>query len=231
MTVVLFPCFTLSMNGFRIGFVAAFSFLLVVAVFSGTLGYFPPPEGPKAPEYPTYTDYPLGAQAPNILNQNQVQQFNDLQPIESDYEKAVREYNEERKKYEEEQASFVDEKIVPYARNIFIAWISLQTLFVLIGLFFIKINSELVGSGFAFSSVWTILFLPLGGIIWYANLIISSFALKAEETYSADPILQAVMWSSIFGVVLLTIFGNLLYGVIRFPKSNNQIPQQNNGVQ
>jgi len=217
-------------NGFRIGFIASLSFLLIIAVFAGTMGYFPPPEGPKAPEYPNYTDYQFLSQPLNLLNQNQIQQTPIDTSYESEYDKALREYNEAREAYEEEQASFVEEKIVPYARNVFVSWIVLQTVFVLIGVFFIKINSELVGSGFAFSSVWTILFLPLGGIIWYANLLISSFAMQAEKTYSADPILQAVMWTSIAGVLLLTIFGSILYGAIRLPRMNSNVPPQNTGL-
>lgn len=222
------------MNGFRIGFIAALSFLLIIAVFSGTLGYFPPPEGPKAPEYPNYSDLMPYAQPLNVLNQAQVQQFGQTQPVvppvESDYDKAMREYNEAREKYEEEQSTFVEREIIPYARNVFVAWIGLQTLFVLIGILFIKINSDLVGSAFAFSSVWTIFFLPFGGIIWYASVLISSFAVRAEETYSTDPILQAIMWTSIAGVLLLTIFGNILYGIIPFPKGRSQMPQQPTGV-
>lgn len=221
------------MNGFRIGFIAALSFLLVVAVFSGTLGYFPPPEGPKAPEYPDYSDLSPFSQTLNILNPGQVQQFDQAQPVpqeESEYDKAMKEYDKAREKYEEEQKTFVEKEIIPYARNVFVAWIGIQTLFVLIGILFIKINSDLVGSGFAFSSVWTIFFLPLGGIIWYASVLISSFATRAEETYSADPILQAIMWTSVAGVLLLTIFGNMLYGIIPLSKRRVQIPQQQTGV-
>ena len=49
---------TVHMNGFRIGFIGTLSFLMFVAVITGTLGYFPPPEGPKMPEYPKYEATP-----------------------------------------------------------------------------------------------------------------------------------------------------------------------------
>ena len=203
------------MNGFKIGFIVSLSFLLVTAVYAGTLGYFPAPEGPKAPEYPDYGSLSPYSQPLNVF-QTQPQQLNI--PVQSEYERELEQYQKDMETYKTEQETFVDREIIPYVRNIIVAWIIVHTLFVLLGIVFIRLKSELVGSGFAFSSVWTIFFLPLACTMWYVNLMVSSFSRQSEQAFSVEPIFQAVMWTSIAGVVVLSIFGSMLYGVFRFPQ-------------
>jgi len=216
------------MNGFKIGFIVSLSFLLVTAVYAGTLGYYPAPEGPKAPEYPDYGSLSPYSQPLNVFNQTQPQQLN--LPVQSEYERELEQYQKDLDAYKAEQETFVDREIIPYVRNIIVAWIIIHTLFVLLGILFIRLKSELVGSGFAFSSVWTILFLPLACTMWYVNLMISSFSRQAEQAFSIEPIFQAVMWTSIAGVVVLSIFGSMLYGVFKFPQKQKVIVQQVSNV-
>lgn len=201
------------MNGFRIGFVGTLSFLLFIAVVVGTLAYYPAPKGPKAPVYPNYQDYPSPYQSQSLTpTQNNPLAKPAIQVQDDEYSKALKKYNDETKTYKERQLKFTNEKIVPYVRNVFVGWIAAVVAFELIGVLFIKIGSDLVGSGYAFSGMWAVIFGPIGGLVWYASAIISSFARTAEQEVSADPVLKAVTWATVIGVVVMTILGNFLYG-------------------
>lgn len=191
------------MKLFRIGFVLTLSLLLILMVGSITFGFFSAPEGPKRPKYPSYSSSsPFGSSS--LSN-----------PRNSAYSTNLKKYEEESKKYEEEQKNFVKDKVVPYTRNVVVAWLILLIAFEAIGVVLTKFGSPLVGAGYAFSGVWAIFFGPIGGLIWFANSLVSSFSRQAEATFSIDPILQAVGVTSLIGVVALTALGIIFYGKIK----------------
>ncbi len=191
------------MKLFRIGFVLTLSLLLILMVGSITFGFFSAPEGPKAPTYPSLSN-------PSLFGNSSITSSNS-----SAYSSSLKKYEEERKKYEEEQKNFVKDKVVPYTRNVVVAWLILLIAFEAIGVVLTKFGSPLVGAGYAFSGVWAIFFGPIGGLIWFANSLVSSFSRQAEATFSIDPILQAVGVVSLVGVVALTALGILFYGKIK----------------
>ena len=147
-------------------------------------------------------------------------------PVVNKYSEDLKKYDEDMKVYKNTQKVFIKDKIVPYVRNIFVGWIAIVILFEALAIFFIKIGSDLVGSGYAFSGVWAIIFGPIGGLIWYASALISSFSKQAEQEFSSDPVLKAVTWASIIGVVVLTLLGNFLYGKMlpHLPRSKQTVP-------
>lgn len=191
------------MKLFRIGFVLTLSLLLILMVGSITFGFFSAPEGPKRPKYPSYSSSSSFGSS-SLSN-----------PRNSAYSTNLKKYEEESKKYEEEQKDFVKDKVVPYTRNVVVAWLILLIAFEAIGVVLTKFGSPLVGAGYAFSGVWAIFFGPIGGLIWFANSLVSSFSRQAEATFSIDPILQAVGIVSLIGVVALTALGIIFYGKIR----------------
>ena len=188
------------MKLFRIGFVLTLSLLLILMVGSITFGFFSAPEGPKRPQYPSYSSS---------------SSFGSSSLSNSNSSANLKKYEEESKKYEEEQNNFVKDKVVPYTRNVVVAWLILLIAFEAIGIILTKFGSPLVGAGYAFSGVWAIFFGPIGGLIWFANSLVSQFSTQAEASYSVDPILQAVGIASLLGVVALTAMGILFYGKIK----------------
>jgi len=189
------------MRAFRIGFILTLSLLIILTVITLTLGFFPAPAGPKTPEYPSYS-----SQSSSRYNSDE-------------YKEKAQQYQEEMKKYQDEQENFVKDKVIPYARNVFVSWIVLLLVFQVIGLVLSKFGSALVGAAYAFSGVWAILFGPIGGITWFVTSLISSFSGRSEETFSVDPIFQAVGITCLIGVAVLTILGVIFYGKISLAKS------------
>lgn len=187
------------MKAFRVGFIVTLSFLLLLSVVAGTLSFFPPPKGPQTPKMPDYPSSSSYGSNPALYQKQQ-----------DDYNAQYKTYQEDTKTYQEKQKTFTQDKIVPYVRNIFVAWIGIVVVFEIIGLLFIQMNSSLVGGGFAFSGFWAVVFGPIGGMMWYASAIVSSFARTSENQFSSDPVLQAVCFASIIGVIVLSFVGFLL---------------------
>lgn len=185
------------MKAFRVGFIVSLSFLLLLAIITGTLGFFPPPKGPKPPEYPKYPSYNSSDQAAYTKQQ-------------ADYAEASKKYDEDTKAYQDQQKSFTEKKIIPYARNVFIAWIGIVVVFEIIGLLFVQFNSSLVGGGFAFTGFWAVVFGPIGGLMWYASALVSSFARTSSQEFSSDPVLQAICLASFMGALILSAVGFVL---------------------
>lgn len=230
------------MNGFRIGFIAALSFLITMSVSAYTAAYVPPPTGPKAPEYPTYPTLGTQSQMPQnpisallpqtkpvgqAIPQNiQTQQYNEAyMEQQRQYQDTLKKYEEDKKKYDEEQKNFEKDKVIPYAQKIITGWIITFVVFQVIAMFLIKIGADIVGSAYAFSAIWAFIIGPISWISWYASLLISRFAQQAELEYSYTPLYQSITWTSIVGVLVLTILGVLLFGryqlrLPRLPKLN-----------
>jgi hypothetical protein len=187
------------MKAFRVGFITTLSFLLVTAVVAGTLGFYLPPQGEKAPEYPL-NNYPSYNNSDTVEYQQQ----------RALYQQQQQAYQDQLKSYQESQKTFVQDKIIPYTRNVFILWILAIVIFEITGLLLIGMSSSLVGSGFVFTGFWAVVYWPIGGIIWYVNSIVSGFAGRANQEFSSDPLLQAVSLVSIGAVVLLSIVGLIL---------------------
>lgn len=181
------------MRAFRIGFVFTLSFLLILTILMMTLGFYPAPVGPKAPEYPTSTTtsvYPSTTTA-----------------SPDDYTKKYAEYDQAKKQYDQDQKTFLQDKIVPYARNVVVFWVLMLVLFEIAGVILVKRFSEVVGAGFAFSGVWAVIFGPFGGILWFVNSVVSSFGSRANQTFSADIIFQSVGIMALLGVIAMTATG------------------------
>lgn len=180
------------MRAFRIGYILTFSFLLVLMVVSMTFGFFPAPTGPKAPTYPTSSSY-----------------------SDPSYSQNLAQYDKQQKQYQDSQKSFLQEKIVPYARNIFVSWIILLIMFQIFGMLIGYWGSGLVGAGFSFSGVWAVIFGPLGGLLWFANSLVASLGRSAESQFNADPIYQAIGLTCLVGVIVLMVLGIFLYGRVK----------------
>ncbi len=218
-------------NAFRIGFVVTLSFLLIFSVITFTLGYFPPPEGPKAPEYPTYES----PSYPQLLNQQQktpIQSLNSNTPTyplqyNDPYQEKLKKYNVDKKLYDQQQKTFVKNKIIPYIRNILVSWILIVVLFEILGLIFSKLGLDILGGAYAFSGVWSAIFGPFGGLIWFVSSLVYALSGKSNQEYSTDPILQAISLASFFGVVILTVFGLIFSGRfnLSMPRFNPPAPQ------
>lgn len=184
------------MKAFRVGFIVSLSFLLLLSVITGTLGFFPPPKGPKPPEYPKYPT--VSYNDPQYAKQQQ------------EYADGMKKYSDDQKLYQDSQKNFTQKNIIPYARNVFIAWIAFVVLFEIIGLLFVQMNSSLVGGGFAFTGFWALVFGPVGGLMWYASALVSSFARTSSQEFSSDPVLQAISMASIMGALALSVVGFVL---------------------
>lgn len=192
------------MRAFRIGYILTLSFFLVLLVITLTLGYFSAPKGPKAPKYPSSSSYMDSSSSSYDRNE---------------YSKMYEQYKKERQKYEKEQKTFIQDKVVPYVRNVFVGWVVLFLLFQVIGLVLAKFGSALVGAAYSFSGLWAILFGPLSGLVWFVGSIVSgmvtSFGSEAESEFTVRPIFQAVGLTSLVGVIVLTALGVLLFGHIK----------------
>ncbi len=186
------------MKAFRVGFIVSLSFLLLLGVVTGTLGFFPPPKGPKPPEYPKYPTTSYTYNDPQYTKQQQ------------EYNNAMKKYDDDTKKFQEEQKNFTQKSIVPYARNIFVAWIGVVVLFEILGLLLVQMNSSIVGGGFAFTGFWAVVFGPIGGLMWYASALVSSFSRTSSQEFSSDPVLQAICLASLAGAVVLAVAGFFL---------------------
>ncbi len=237
------------MNGFRIGFIAALSILIAMSVSAYTAAYVPPPTGPKAPKYPEYPSYPLQAgqygvqqnplssilpktaipTQPVVAQRAQTQQQFDNSYLEREqkyqeslkkYDEDMKKYQEEKKKYDEDQKNFEKDKVIPYAQKVITGWIITFVALEVIAMFFIKIGADIVGSGYAFSAIWAFIIGPISWVGWYASILISRYAMQAELEYSYTPLYQSIAWSSIIGVVILTVLGTLLFSrfQLRFPR-------------
>jgi len=178
-------------RAFRIGYILTLSFLLVLMVVTLTFGYYSAPKGPKAPEYPAGSS------------------------LSSTYQTEYDQYQKDRKKYEDQQEGFLQEKIVPYARNVFVIWIIFLLIFQVVGIVIARFGSALVGAGFSFSGFWAVVFGPLGGLLWFVNSLVSSFGRAAEQQFNPEPILQAIGITSLIGVVVISMLGTLFYGKIK----------------
>lgn len=180
------------MRAFRIGYILTFSFLLVLMVVSMTFGFFPAPTGPKSPTYPTSSSY-----------------------SDPSYSQNLTQYDKQQKQYQESQKTFLQEKIVPYARNVFVSWIILLITFQIVGMVAGYWGSGLVGAGFSFSGVWAVIFGPLGGLLWFANSLVASLGRTADNQFSLEPIYQAIGLTSLVGVIVMSVLGVFLYGRVR----------------
>lgn len=226
-------------NAFRIGFVVTLSFLLIFSTITFTLGYFPPPEGPKAPEYPTYESSQLSQP---LMNNSQQQKMpgQTLTPgippsvqYTDPYQEKINKYNESKKLYDQQQKTFVKNKIIPYLRNVLVGWILAVIIFEILGLVFSKLGLDILGGGYAFSGVWSAVFGPFGGLLWFISSWVYALSGKSNQEFSTDPILQAVSLTSLFGVIVLTVFGLIFSGRFRLnmPRltpspSQNPYPQE-----
>lgn len=196
------------MRAFRIGYVVTLSFLLLLMVITLTLGYFPPPQGPKAPEYPSSSRYPSSS---------------GTSYDSTDYSNQQRTYNERKKQYDEDQKRFLQDKIVPYTRNIFVSWIFMLVLFEVIGIVLVRSISEVVGAAYAFSGVWAVVFGPFGGLLWFINSIVSNFGTRAEQKISTETITTSIGMSALLGVIVLTTLGIFYFKNMRETHQNLQV--------
>ncbi len=194
------------MRAFRIGYILTLSFLIVLTVVTLTFGFYPAPTGPKAPDYPS------------SRSTFSTEGSFDTDSYKSEYET----YQKDRDRYEAEQKNFLKDKIVPYARNVFVIWIVVLLVFQVGGMLLSKYFSGLLGAAFSFSGVWAVIFGPLGGLLWFVNSLVSSFAGRAEEEFTVVPIFQAVGISGLLGVVVLTVVGLVLYGKNSYSVSTPQ---------
>jgi hypothetical protein len=191
------------MRAFKIGYVLTLSFLLVLMVVTLTFGFFPAPSGPKAPTYPSSSsssDSLYGSSSSSSRSSS------------SSYYKELQQYETDKAKYDKEQKNFVKDKVVPYTQGVFISWIVILLIFQIAGLLIAKFWASFIGAAYSFSGVWAVIFGPLGGLIWFASSLVSSFSGRAEETFSVDPILQGVGLTCLFGVALMTAAGIFFYG-------------------
>jgi len=182
------------------------SFLMFLGMITSSFGFFPAPIGPKAPDYPSYSSSSITL--PNSTSGSS--------QTSSSYDNEITQYRLDTKKYREEQKTFTQNKVIPYARNMFVGWVIVLIIIGIIGIILAKALSELVSGAYIFTGVWAAIFGPLGGVLWFANSLISGFAGKAEASFSVEPIFQAVGFTSIVGVIILTFLGILL-----FPKEKN----------
>src|SRR3989344_482250 len=175
------------MRAFSIGYIITLSFLLVLTVSSITLGYFGPPKGPIPPEYPS-TSLNMGYNqlsfptAPIFGQQNQFGAFPATPTSGNSYQDKLRKYEEDKKNYDEEKKVFMQEEMVPYIRNIFVAWIMIFVIFEVTGLMFAKFISTLVGAAYAFSGAWAVIFGPLWGITFTVSSLVASLTRQSENT-------------------------------------------------
>lgn len=186
-----------TVKAFRIGYIVTFSFLLILAVVTGTFGFYQAPTGAKSPESPAYPTYNYSNQVEYAKQQ-------------SDYAAAQQKYQEKLKAFQVSQKNFISDKIIPYTRNVFVMWIAAVVVFELIGLLFIKMSSSMVGSGFAFTGFLAVVLGPVGGLLWYASSIVSTFSHNADQEFSSLPIYQAICVTALIGVVVLAAIGYFL---------------------
>lgn len=185
------------MRLFRLGYVFTISFFLLLAIVTLTFGFYQAPAGPKAPAYPSITpSYSMASPS----------SFND-----AEYQRQMEDYQKKQTQYQEDQKHFLGQKVVPYARNVFVFWIVVLFAIVALGVLLAYLGAELAGAGLAFTGVWAVLFGPLGCMVWFAQSLVRSFGGKAEEDFSVTSLLQAVGIASGLAVLVLLILGVLLF--------------------
>lgn len=197
------------MRAFKIGFVLTLSFMIFLGILSCSFGFFPAPVGPKAPTYPSYSNTSL------IGSLSGSSQATSPTQTQLSYDQQMTQYQSDSKKYQEEQKIFIQGKIVPYAQGIFVSWILILIILGIIGILMARFLSELVGGAVVFTGVWSAILGPIGGMIWFMNSLVSSFAKQAEAEFSAQPIFQAVGISTIIGVIVLILLGTFLFPKIK----------------
>lgn len=205
------------MKAFRIGYIVTFSFLLILMMVSMTVGFFPAPTGPKRPEYPKYDSSASRLQ----LQQNSFDNGS-LNTNQDSYSAQMDEYENQLKIYEEEQKTFMQAKVIPYARNVFVVWLVLIIIFEAVGLLLSQAGDDLVGGGFALSGVWAVVFGPIGCLLWFVNSLVASMGTRVEQEYTLEPIWQALGITSLLGVVALLLLGLILSGAFRRNSFNPQ---------
>ena len=171
------------------------------AVVTIMIGYFPPPVGPKPPEVPGYT----------------IPTTNDT----SQYQKQYDSYTKAQTTYKVKQKKFVQDKIIPYAKNIAISYLVFSITFEVLGVIIYKFASKLVGAAYVFSVIWAILVSPFASVSFFVNTLVSSLGSQTQIDYNADSIFQAVGITSVFGVAVLTVLG-----IIFFPRKKKIISVQ-----
>lgn len=186
--------------------------MLFLAGVSVSFGFFSPPTGQKAPVYPEY---------PSSVTNSSLdlpQGSTEYKVASTKYSQDLENYKVAKKQYDQGQKGFVQNKIVPYARNMFIGWVFVLTLLAVVGLVLAKFASELVGAGFMFTGVWVAIVGPLGGLVWFANSLVSGLARQAEAEFSLDQLFQAIGLTTIIGVIILSIIG-----IVLFPKRKDEV--------
>lgn len=191
--------------------------MLLLSAFTFTIGYYPPPEGPKAPEYPAYSPPPASF-LQSLQGTTTMQQ--------SPYPYPDNDYQTKLDRYKEDQKTFIKGEILPYTKNVLVGWVLTIVAFEIIGMLLVKMGQFLVGGAYAFTGVWAIIFGPIGSLFWFASSLIASFAGRANQDYSFDPIMKALALSLIFGSVFLTLLGLVILGNLRLrlPRFSMQGP-------
>ncbi len=178
------------MKALKIGYILSLSFLLVLTVVTATFGFYPAPKGPKAPEYPKTASYDYTSDS---------------------YKNQTTQYEAQRTQYDAEQKFFLQNQIVAYTRNVVVLWIFSLIVFGIVGLLLSLVKTEVVGAGYVFSGVWAVLYGPVGLMMWYVSGLVRTFGARAEQDFSTDSIFQSAAYICIFGVIVLTALGIVIF--------------------
>ncbi len=149
-------------------------------------------------------------------------------PRQVKYEQDVQKYQDDYKKHQDEQKNFSQKEIVPYLRNVAVAWVILVVVLELLGLVFAKMGMELAGGALSFSGVWVVVITPIWGLIYFVSSIASAFSAGAGQasTLSTDSITNTLGVVSLLAALILILAGIFFEKRISISLPRAQTPPQ-----
>lgn len=214
------------MKLFSFGFSITLAFLIIVAVVSLHMAYFPAPEGPKRPEFPESTTpfsmsqtvpeetralpfvqsesgavsmpaQPISVRPSTSSALPVVSDLSIQQTFPDSYQSDYEQYQKDLKKYEEDSKEFMKEEMIPYIKNMIIRHLLVLAVLEILAILFVRFISVSVGGAYAFGGLLGVVFGAFGGIFIIPYTIISSFVSSMATTDQSEIFDAAMFFSGI----------------------------------
>jgi hypothetical protein len=201
------------MKFFSFGFTLTLSFLLMLAMVTLHLAYFPTPEGPEKPEYPTRDSvypYTVESQSTGTFSLFQAPQqrmmpaipAQELTPVDASgsaneailntqlspdtYQSDMEQYERDMEQYEKDQEEFIKDEMVPYIKNVIIRHLLVLIVLEILALLFVKYVSVTLGAAYAMGGFFGVFFATFGSVFIFPYMILSAFASNLSGGEKSD---------------------------------------------
>lgn len=185
----------------------------MLAMVTLHLAYFPTPEGPEMPEYPTRDSvYPYSVesqgtgtfslfQAPQqrVMQALPAQELNPVsasgsasegilntQQFPDTYQSERDQYDRDIEQYEKDQEAFIKDEMVPYIKNVIIRHILILIVLEILALLFVKYVSVTLGAAYAMGGFFGVFFATFGSVFIFPYMILSAFASNLSGGEKSD---------------------------------------------